>query len=362
MGNMQSKHKHSALIVPLQMLRGFAASFVVCEHFLERLAKRGALPHGLPAWAHDFGKVGVMAFFVISGFIMAYTTIGEFGAPRAGWRFFVRRIERIVPLYWITSLGMMIFSPLTSGYSTNSRYIGPTWQMVVLSSLFVPHISRDQIAQPVYGLGWTLEYEMFFYAVFAVTLVLPRRAGLLTAIGTLITIVGIGMLLVAPPPIVGKVVAFFYFTRPIMLYFVAGVLIAWWKVVRGTTRVSVPDWALGAVATIMLGAAVRWGIETSWLQSALTIGAIALVTLVAAGRGQPAAVTWLSRRFGDVSYSIYLTHSFLLGALALVAARLVGHGLPVVALVFAACLCCAVVAWPVWQFVERPMTNALKGR
>ena len=363
MENAGRPHRHAAVIVPVQMLRGAAASLVVAYHLLERLVRRGALPGGLPAWS-DSGRIGVVTFFVISGFIMVHTTIGEFGAPGAGGRFLLRRIERILPLYWLTTLVMLVFAWATARYSTNGGYVAPTSDMVWLSAGFVPYIGFQGLAQPVYALGWTLEYEMFFYLVFAAALALPRRAGMVLAMVLLALLVSAGARLPDPPAVVGQVVAVFYFTRPIMLYFAAGMAIAWWRVARGPMALALPDWAIGLVASVMLMAAVRWQLLADGaVSAALVTGAVALATLTRAGRGQPAGLTWLSKRFGDVSYSIYLTHSFLLGALAAVGWRFAARGTgETAAVILVACVVCAVAAWPVWRLVERPVTRGLQRR
>jgi len=53
-----------------------------------------------------FGTFGVDLFFVISGFIMVYTSEPLFGQKTSAATFFVRRVVRIVPLYWMITLAI----------------------------------------------------------------------------------------------------------------------------------------------------------------------------------------------------------------------------------------------------------------
>src|SRR4051812_15929191 len=78
----------------LQSLRALAAIAVAIAH-LPRLHPATPLA--------DYGAVGVDLFFVISGFIMVYTTAGSFGRPGAPLVFLAKRIARIVPTYWIAT-------------------------------------------------------------------------------------------------------------------------------------------------------------------------------------------------------------------------------------------------------------------
>jgi exopolysaccharide production protein ExoZ len=78
------------MIKNIQALRALAVMVVVLGH-LQPLAQQ---VHPLLTWV-GLGRAGVDLFFVISGFIMVYTTERE--APSAA-QFALRRLIRIVPL------------------------------------------------------------------------------------------------------------------------------------------------------------------------------------------------------------------------------------------------------------------------
>ena len=83
------------LILPIQYLRGIAAILVVWFHATIQV-------DGVSTYfSSSFGASGVDLFFVISGFIMVVTTAGKDVTPQ---RFFVLRIIRVVPLYWLATL------------------------------------------------------------------------------------------------------------------------------------------------------------------------------------------------------------------------------------------------------------------
>src|SRR5512146_2076335 len=93
----------------IQILRALAACLVVIGHCLHETAEIAARNGRLPLRIDliDWG-IGVDIFFVISGFIMIYTTADLFGQPGAMRTFLTRRIIRIVPLYWLMTAGLIL--------------------------------------------------------------------------------------------------------------------------------------------------------------------------------------------------------------------------------------------------------------
>jgi exopolysaccharide production protein ExoZ len=153
----------------LQLLRAVAATGVVISHVRYDFLHHFGLPDGLPGFINA-GAAGVDLFFVISGFVMVYSSETLFGRDRAATIFLVRRVARIVPLYWLMS-ALMIAYVAARGFAASDA--SPT--QAVLSFLFIPYPRPSGEMSPVYGVGWTLNYEMFFYAVLALCLA-ARRA------------------------------------------------------------------------------------------------------------------------------------------------------------------------------------------
>ena len=107
-------------------------------------------------------------FFVISGFIMVMTTMRRPITPAA---FLQHRIIRVVPTYWIlTSVATVL---LMAGLHILGQ--GGVAPVQLLKSLaFVPDFTAEaSMRLPVLFVGWTLNYEMMFYVLFALCLFVP---------------------------------------------------------------------------------------------------------------------------------------------------------------------------------------------
>lgn len=139
----------------IQMLRAVAALMVVCFHFSIPLMLE---PTSLLNTFFSHGWAGVDMFFVISGFIAAYTVkINDSGLSQAK-TYFIKRVIRIIPLYYLIT----IFS---IGHTSETFY-------EAFKSMFFIPIGGEGVDSygPLYGgarvgQGWTLNYEIFFYLV-----------------------------------------------------------------------------------------------------------------------------------------------------------------------------------------------------
>jgi exopolysaccharide production protein ExoZ len=302
----------------IQSLRGYAAILVVMDHALLSLRRFGVLPQKMEYVAADLGAMGVHIFFVISGFIMMYIAYGNFGKSSAPQRFFAARIKRIVPLYYIATA-------LAIGISTVGAETPYRWSDILLSMLFMPshaHPGSNEFLYPILAVGWTLNYEMLFYVLFAVALLFRRRIGVSFMTCTLLFLIAAGreLRMVAQRPL-GTSLLFdtlHYFTRDIMLYFVFGILIAFFARDKKCPTLSIPVpalWGCGlGVAEICVCNYLIPNQHPAWRTASTMIIAIVSVGLcvVAAQNGQ----NRLSEKLGDASYSIYLFHGFFQAAVA----------------------------------------------
>jgi len=282
-------------IVTIQYLRGIAAALVVFHHAM-------AVPAAAAYYPHPFGEFGVDLFFLISGYIMWVTTAGAQRGPGAFWS---ARILRIVPIYWIyTTLFIAAALLLPEALFTKPAF-DPGF--VLKSYLFIPavHPTAGYVA-PIYTLGWTLNYEMFFYLVFGACLFVPTRLralrGALVAL-LLFMLVLVGRLADPSGPILAT------YTNPILLEFLAGIGIA--AASRTLQRIPLP------VAAALIAAGFAAVGVMSWM-------AAPPIRLI--GYGMPAALIVIGgqafkhlaraspSRFwlllGAASYSTYLAHPF----------------------------------------------------
>ena len=155
-------------IISIQILRALAALLVVFHHARYQIRDFEAFFYG-GIW--QSGQAGVDIFFVISGFIMWVTTHDRRTTPL---QFLTNRIVRIVPLYWLLTLTVAA-ACLIAPSLFRGVVLAP--EHVVKSLFFIPDFYPGMPTHiwPLLLPGWTLNYEMIFYVVFAVALLLPRH-------------------------------------------------------------------------------------------------------------------------------------------------------------------------------------------
>lgn len=337
--------------VSIQYLRGLAAMMVVIFHLksqLERMSYSGWWPGGLSS--------GVDIFFVISGLIMVVTTTGQPITPTAFWW---RRIVRIVPLYWLVTAFMtavMFLAPQALQTATYDR-----WH-VIASYLFIPAVHPKQGSiEPLVTPGWTLNYEMFFYLIFGLSLLLRQNLRSLATILTIIVLIGIGRVC----GLSYKTTSGFY-TSDIMIEFAFGMVLGE-IALRGNAFRRMPrilGWLL-VVGGLLLLSFPSQGLAE--LPRALSRGpwafAVVLGTLTIESHGRIRNVPLL-HALGNASYSIYLTQIIVTSALSQ-AWRHLGlkqdaYGLMLFSLTDI--IACAVAGWLCYRFIERSLTNLLRPR
>ncbi|UPY38521.1 acyltransferase [Sediminicoccus sp. KRV36] len=288
----------------IQYLRACAALMIVIYHLgvpFSRAGYTGPWPAGL---AH-----GVDLFFIISGFIMVIATQDRGVTPGL---FLLRRLLRIAPLYYALTGFTLLVAALRPQLLQSFIF---EWPHVIASVAFWPMINpATGETTPVLIPGWTLQYEMFFYLLFALAMPAGRWS--------LPLLCAMFLILVAVGQAVPGGTAFTFFTAPLILQFVMGVLLG--RAFQHGRLPRVPEaqarlWS-GVVlcgillASIALVFAPRL-LPAPWnpLQSG------ALATLVVAGlvwleaQGRMPDWRWLLVA-GDASYAIYLAHPSVLSA------------------------------------------------
>lgn len=294
--------------ITIQYLRGLAALLVLASHALLYPLLGEHLAYGRLGW------LGVILFFVISGFIMvAVTGEGRFSAPG----FLRRRFIRIVPMYWGATLLAAALALLAPQLFKTTVY--DTGQLL-LSLLFVPfHNPVSGGIHPLYKLGWTLNYEVFFYVCFALLAFLSAQSRVLwlTVAFTLLATLGA---LFHP----GAAIAEFY-TSFMPLAFCAG---AWLGLATLRGRLAMlPDRAILATAALgLVGLAEGFALDRGVVEDGLAfVGfvafASALVLLAVRFERRLPRVAVLEQ-IGDASYSIYLVHIYEVAILAGLAFKL----------------------------------------
>lgn len=161
-------------IISIEILRGLAATLVVFVHVMAETQFRSEDSTLLNFYnLQHFGLVGVDLFFVISGFIMVLIHGDDFLKPKVSLIFLKKRFLRIAPLYWfftIIASFLLIVLPEFSNRGLTFNFIH-----FLMSLSFIPWNNSAGTMFPVLGVGWTLNYEMYFYLLFAVCLMFKKK-------------------------------------------------------------------------------------------------------------------------------------------------------------------------------------------
>lgn len=283
-----------ATVHSVQFLRAVAALVVTLFHGQQAFANRiGSAASPMESYLFGFGAVGVHVFFVISGFIMVFTSRFENGFDMM--RFFRRRLLRIYPIYWLCAgCYLAVHALLASPYQLSATKVAG-------ALLLLP---GDAAA--IIGPAWTLAFEMYFYLCFG----LAMSAGLTRGLGILscmfVAAVGLGALLPTGSALWELA------TNSLLLEFIAGATIGW-LLVTGRLPQRGGGWAIVLSLTLYI-AGIAWGYDRLpsvlvWgLPSALLVAGV--VTWEAAG-GAP---RWMRHAgmLGDSSYALYLVHILII--------------------------------------------------
>jgi len=284
--------------VGIQVLRALATIAVAATHFQMDLAKMFPASDALPVFmpvtrgAFDF-------FFLISGFVLVYASDKLFGAPGGPAIFFTRRLIRIIPLYWLaTSVYVLMAIAIPS--------LGKTFSVetIIASYLFIPVPRLDGVMQPVLGQGWTLNYEMFFYVIFAVSMFAQRRGAV--ALSSLLLIAAVVVGWTVPLP-----VAFAYWCTPIILEFILGMILGVFFL-EGVRIPAWSGWTLVALGLAIIVFLPLQGDDYSMMRVLMLGGPAFLITAgLTLGDLLKASVPMrMISVIGDASFSLYLFHSF----------------------------------------------------
>jgi exopolysaccharide production protein ExoZ len=286
----------------LQVGRALATISVVVFHL--------SITMGLPQYGSNpvfreytqYGNAGVDFFFVLSGFIIIFSHHQDIGRPSAWKRFCFRRFVRLFPIYWLYTACLILMLYLGIGGTT----VLPTdWQGWGSSLLL---IRFDDVSPPL-PVAWTLFHEVAFYGVFSL-LILNKKLGIAAGIACLV----LSTCLFQFPSEFDRT-PFNVYTAGYSFHFLFGMGAYWLYRKEGTGRTEL---VLGALTLLVVFVALSPWRDLQHVGMALGFGFL----LTAAAKLEQAGQLKLPRilgAVGDASYTIYLTHSKILGAVVALA-------------------------------------------
>lgn len=348
-------------VVSIQVLRGVAAALVMLYHGGTLYAVHTdslLFGNGLRA-----GFIGVDVFFVLSGFLIYGLNAQDFGCPERCGRFLLRRCIRILPLYWLVVLS----KAAKDRFTIDAAVLLP-------ALLLLPYP-----LPPFINVSWTLTFEMLFYAAFALMILMPR--GVLTWL----PVAGLLLLALLPAPMagddaIGAAINFLFDSHiaefvmgaaachlamhaprhwatglcaigavGMLAFLVAGTLLA-------VDAAGIPGYSVRAMAESVGNPVLSHQVVLIGLPCALLLaGAYMLETNAA--KPWRSSLGWL----GDISYSLYLTHGFVIHFVLSWAPFLrIAREQPLVMLPLWAV--CILVGGLVHVLIERPLIAFLQSR
>ncbi|MDB5040340.1 MAG: putative acyltransferase [Candidatus Eremiobacteraeota bacterium] len=295
---------------------------------------------------HVLGTYGVDLFFVISGTVMVASTAGWFGKPGSPLRFLTRRATRIYPPYWIVSALVLVAFLVVPAATGVHRSAAP--------DVFASFLAVPQAGEPLLVVGWTLSYELIFYAIFGLALRFEARYLALVTALWMAAVIAIGAFGPHANPWV-RVLG-----SPLNLEFVLGMAIGG-AALRGAFVAPRTILVLGIAGAIAacVGTAYsgREFIEVGWWRPFAVGVPMALIVYGALGveRAGVLAPRWL-RAQGDASYALYLWHVPVIGAIGLALHGIHLHGTPARLAIVAGGYALAVAAsFVAYAAIERPL-------
>lgn len=321
-GNDNAAHDLDAI----QIMRLLSASMVLLIH--AKVVSQGE-------WAVDL-------FFVISGFIIPWVANDSVRV------FFLKRILRITPLYWSATLAITAVGLL------KPSLLGDTSVSLVyfLKSLFYVPFNKNGVGfSPLLFLGWTLNYEVYFYLLFALSMQFCRRHVLLCT--SLLIIV---LQLLMSSVLSGFSAAPFYGNSIVFEFIVGMGLFHVWKMHRPL------------LFRFRYLIATVFGLATCWLLNYYTddrftnyglLASTVFVTLFALLMGRRLHPLLMS--LGDAAFSVYITHIFIIDLFLRMIFPLLDYEPDVVIRVLVAAGCMA-FGYVFYVRLEAPMLKRIRRR
>lgn len=351
-------------IYSIQLLRAIAVSLVVYAHSIDLVEyfKIGSFQASYK-YLQNFGAIGVDIFFIISGFIMVYVTSNLEGISKIK-AFFKKRIIRLYALY-IPYMLFFIF------------YKHPDVRTILKNLLLLPIFDNGtQFIMPSINIAWTLSFELFFYMLFTIALIIYKKKHSIITILIFLILILTGLLLKSTE------VHFVFITNPIFIEFVLGIILG----IIYTNKIKIPltivilmmvyailNYHLlihngyGSVSeanfTIDGSASLRrvflWGIPSFLLVgSILYLFQHSFASLFATNK----IVEFIKKTtmlIGDASYSIYLTHTLFFSALIYLKVFFISvqNG---DFLIFLFLVAAIIIGYLTYIFIENPLLKILR--
>lgn len=316
----------------IQIMRCIAATVVVLAH-------SGWTAYGVPHQVTNLGGIGVDIFFIVSGFIMPYVVFGGLYHDKStiivnSGTFFVRRLTRIWPLYFISTVAVLILSAFVSrflhadtdlAYMYNPSKFSLSW---FLESLTFTHWHQP----PLLAIGWTLQLEFVYYTFFAAVIAVKHiKIDLIEIIfGLLVLVSNILVNAKITSGLVSYMPFLLVFSQPMMIEFLLGMILYrfYSKNIVLPSKLSIFILITSLPVFVFLSLADFLGylnlISPSILRIILWGGTAFFIVWAALSLEKMFVLNRFTQKLlllGDASYSLYLVHWLTIPFITFIFAR-----------------------------------------
>ena len=290
------------------------------------------------------GYFGVDIFFIISGYVMMLST------EKGKNEYFLRkRLLRIVPLYWIATLVMYGLIYIIPSLSIMSE---AKIEYLIKSLLFIPFINSKGHMVPILSIGWTLNYEIYFYIIFGISIKISQKYRMYYSASIIIVL-----------SILGGVSNNFYLSYlgdSIMLEFLLGMIL--YKLQKHIKKKEIENFGI----VLPLGASVAiWGglwyttcvkvIEERWI----VLGVPAFVLCFVFMNCKKDILPEFMTRLGDMTYSVYIVEFFTTAIYKVICLTIESMLIKIVGLIVAI-VCTYAIAMLSYKIVEKDIFMLLR--
>ena len=254
---------------------------------------------------------------------------------KTSFEFIKSRVIRIVPIYWLITLFIVaLFYVFPSLF--RELLVTPIWALTSLfftSSVFVGKV-------PIVHVGWTLEWEMLFYLIFSVALLIRTWSRLIIFVGLALAVVSfVTKNLIVFEFLLGIIAAYIYHKKSLFAERLVSVAIF----LIGVLGLGLS--LIGSIRSLELSRFFVWGVPSFFI----------VLGVLYSSQIKSAFLAYL----GDASYSIYLVQILTIPAFYRFSTRIfIGINIDLLAL---ACLAFSVsLGCVAYSAIERPMTVRLR--
>ncbi len=307
----------------INMLRLLSCYAIVIFHVTEYVNAHSSRLH----LTFRLAEPGFHLFLLISGVILILITKPT-DAPH---KFMLKRIARIVPLYWLTT-AIAVGLALARPWYFSNAIVEP--DSIAASFLFLPHANTIGQIQPILYVGWTLGYIMLFYFLFAISLLAAPGRQVPVTLGLLLAVIAGAQLLPQ-----GDYRLFY--GDPILFEFamgcVLGLILRLPAVASWASKTPMWPIALAGVAGLTLAEFLDYDglLEAATFAPA---GAVLVFACAAQDLYRTPLKLGLLNKGGKISYGIFLIHPLLIPAFGVAVFTWLGDGSAGAALLLASVL------------------------